>query len=282
MPAATLSAQLYSLRDRLAADRDATLLRLAGIGFGHVEPFGLGAPDRTRSERSASARALRSALDAAGLSVSAVHAALPRDAAELAEECAILGTATAFVPHPRLVDGFDEDTFADPGRVDALADVLATAAEALAPHGVRLGYHNHWFEWARLPDGTTGHDRFWSRAGDRLAAEVDLYWAAAGEPSRPRCCRTWATACSPCTSRTAPPSPGRRRHRSAAAPSTSSPCCANTAGSAGTWPRSTPPSWTPSTCSRSTPQRWWRPGCRAGEHRCGRGPPWLPAGWTRT
>ncbi|CAM02532.1 sugar phosphate isomerase/epimerase [Saccharopolyspora erythraea NRRL 2338] len=180
MPAATLSAQLYSLRDRLAADRDATLLRLAGIGFGHVEPFGLGAPDRTRSERSASARALRSALDAAGLSVSAVHAALPRDAAELAEECAILGTATAFVPHPRLVDGFDEDTFADPGRVDALADVLATAAEALAPHGVRLGYHNHWFEWARLPDGTTGHDRFWSRAGDRLAAEVDLYWAAAG------------------------------------------------------------------------------------------------------
>ncbi|GAA2788611.1 sugar phosphate isomerase/epimerase [Saccharopolyspora taberi] len=174
-----LSAQLYSVRDQLAADRAGTLARLAAIGFRHVEPFGLGAPERTVAERLADARALRDELDAAGLAVSAVHAAAPDDVAELAEECGILGADTAFIPHPRLVPGFDTDAFADPSRVDAFADALGTLARNAAGHGLRLGYHNHWFEWAPLPDGTTGHDRFWSRAGEDLLAEVDVYWAVA-------------------------------------------------------------------------------------------------------
>ncbi|RKT87504.1 Sugar phosphate isomerase/epimerase [Saccharopolyspora antimicrobica] len=171
-----LSVQLYSVRDQLAADRPATLAKLAAIGFRHVEPFGLGSPDRTPAERLTAARSLRTDLDAAGLAVSAVHAGLPGDLAELEEECAILGADTAFVPHPRLVPGFGEETFADPARVDAFADVLGAAAESAE---LRLGYHNHWFEWARLPDGTTGYDRFWQRTSASLLAELDVYWAVA-------------------------------------------------------------------------------------------------------
>lgn len=172
-----LSVQLYSIRDQLARDRVEALSRLAEIGFRHVEPFGLGSPDLTFAERLAAARALRTCLRGAGLSVSAVHTALPASVAELAEECAVVGTDTAIIAHPKLVPGFDDQTFCNTRAVDAFADRLAEAAQEAAAHGLRIGYHNHWFEWARLPDGTAGWDRFWSRTGDEVVAEVDLYWA---------------------------------------------------------------------------------------------------------
>ncbi|MFC7339985.1 sugar phosphate isomerase/epimerase family protein [Saccharopolyspora griseoalba] len=177
-----LSVQLYSVRDLLSADQPGTLARLAEIGYRHVEPFGLGALHESHDERLVRARRLRRDLDAAGLGVSAVHAALP-DAEQLAEECEIVGADTAFVPHPRQVPGFDAETFDDPGRLDAFADAIGAAVEAV---DLRLGYHNHWFEWAVLPDGTTAFDRFWSRAHRDLLAELDVYWAVAAgaDPGR--------------------------------------------------------------------------------------------------
>ncbi len=175
---APLSVQLYSLRDQLAADQNATLQRLAELGFRYVEPFGLGSPEKPYIERLAAARSLRKALDAAGLTVSAVHAAVPPRIAELAEECAVLETRTVIIPHPKLVPGFDAGTFTDADRVDAFAGTITELAQHGATHGLQLGYHNHWFEWARMPDGTPGWDRFWSRAGENVLAEVDLYWAA--------------------------------------------------------------------------------------------------------
>ncbi|WP_406690433.1 sugar phosphate isomerase/epimerase [Saccharopolyspora sp. ID03-671] len=172
----TLSVQLYSVRDELAADQPGTLSRLAEIGFRHVEPFGLGSLTRSQDERLAAARELRADLDAAGLAVSATHAALP-SVAELAEECAELGADTAFIPHPRQVPGFGEETFGDTASLDAFADTLGQAA-ADAPPGLTLGYHNHWFEWAPLPGGPA-YDRFWQRTHSDLRAELDAYWAQA-------------------------------------------------------------------------------------------------------
>ncbi|MER7717644.1 sugar phosphate isomerase/epimerase [Streptomyces flaveolus] len=189
-----MSVQLFSVRDQLTADPAAALEGLARIGFRHVEPFGLCAPDRPATERLAEVRELRTALDAAGLAVSAVHAGLPANLGELVEECGELGADTVFVPHPHMVAGpipFDEDTFtgvagpAGPAALDAFAAHLGAAAEELAAHGLRLGYHNHWFEWAPLSDGSTAWDRFWSRTGDTLSAELDVYWtvAAGADPA---------------------------------------------------------------------------------------------------
>ncbi|MFD7920007.1 sugar phosphate isomerase/epimerase family protein [Streptomyces sp. NPDC059740] len=182
--AAPLSVQLFSVRDALEADPDAALARLAETGFQHVEPYGLCRPDRTPAENLVAVRHLRAALDRAGLGVSAVHAGLPEDLGQLAEACAALEADTVFVPHPHMVTAaspFDEATFTsgDTTALDAFAARLGEAAAAADTHGLRLGYHNHWFEWAILPDGTTAWDRFWSRAGEHLAAEVDLYWVAA-------------------------------------------------------------------------------------------------------
>ncbi|RRO19967.1 sugar phosphate isomerase/epimerase [Saccharopolyspora rhizosphaerae] len=172
----TLSVQLYSVRDQIAADQPGTLARLAELGFRHVEPFGLGSLGKSQAERLAATRELRADLDAAGLAVSAVHAALP-SVAELAEECAELGADTAFIPHPRQVPGFGENTFTDAAAVDAFADALGQAV-AEAPDELALGYHNHWFEWAELPTGPA-YDRFWQRTHRGLLAELDVYWAVA-------------------------------------------------------------------------------------------------------
>ncbi|MEB3371219.1 sugar phosphate isomerase/epimerase family protein [Saccharopolyspora mangrovi] len=172
----TLSVQLYSVRDQLAAEQPATLARLAEIGFRYVEPFGLGSLGTSQAERLAATRKLRADLDAAGLAVSAVHAALP-SVAELAEECAELGAETAFIPHPRQIPGFGEETFADTAALDAFADVLGQAA-ADAPDGLALGYHNHWFEWAEVAGGAA-YDRFWQRTHPGVLAELDVYWAVA-------------------------------------------------------------------------------------------------------
>ncbi|RCV55507.1 sugar phosphate isomerase/epimerase family protein, partial [Marinitenerispora sediminis] len=161
-----------------AADPDAALARLAETGFRAVEPFGLGVPAIAADERLARARKLRGSLDAAGLGVSAVHCGLPADLGALAEEVAALGADTAYIAVPGMVPGFDNDVFGDADRLAAFADTLNAAAETLAASGVRLGYHNHEFEWARLPDGRYGYDVFWSLADDRLVAELDVYWAA--------------------------------------------------------------------------------------------------------
>ncbi|MFC0112496.1 sugar phosphate isomerase/epimerase family protein [Kibdelosporangium aridum] len=178
-----LSVQLFSVRDRLATDLSGTLADLAKQGFRFVEPFGLGSPGLEPGQRVAIATQVRGVLDGLGLGVSAVHAGLTAadDLAGsvelLARECREFGTDTVFVPHPRLVPGHDENSFADANRVTDLARVLTEAADRATDLGLRLGYHNHWFEWSDLGDGTTGYQRFWSAAGSALLAEVDMLWA---------------------------------------------------------------------------------------------------------
>ncbi|GGU41574.1 sugar phosphate isomerase/epimerase family protein [Streptomyces coeruleorubidus] len=177
---ARLSVQLYSVREALTSDLAGTLARIADLGYRHVEPFGFGRWNATPAERVERARELRAALDAAGLTVSSVHAALSDgNLAPLAEECRVLGTDTVFVPVPELVEGFERNVFGDADHVSAFAARLTAASEELAGHGINLGYHNHEFEWTKLPDGRAGYDVFWELAGERLLAELDVYWATA-------------------------------------------------------------------------------------------------------
>lgn len=175
----TLSVQLYSVHESLAADRPGTLDRLAGLGYRYVEPFALGYWNTPADELASTARALRADLDTAGLAVSSVHTAVPADSqSALVEVCRILGTDTAFVPIPFLVEGFDGQTFEDRDAVTVFAGRLNSASRELAGAGIRLGYHNHHFEWSQLPDGASAFDVLWDLLDPDILAEVDVYWAA--------------------------------------------------------------------------------------------------------
>ncbi|MFF0085974.1 hypothetical protein ACFYR1_40710 [Streptomyces canus] len=131
---------------------------------------------------------MRADLDEANLGVSSVHIAVSADSqASAIETSRILGTDTAVVPIPWLVDGFDERALASHDGVRAFAGRLNEAARELAGAGIRLGYHNRHFEWARLPDGAHAFDVLWDLLDPEVLAEVDVCWAAvAGPRTRPR------------------------------------------------------------------------------------------------
>ena len=171
------SVQLYSLRDQLAEDLEGSLDRLVQIGLTHVEAFGF--VDR--------APALRAALDARGLVAPTGHAPLlsdelwtpygtvPAPAPELVfEAAAVLGVSTVFEP------------FVDPARwltregVDDIADRLNAAAETAAGFGLTVGYHNHAQEFVASFDGVSAYEYVIGRLDDRVAIELDLFWAETG------------------------------------------------------------------------------------------------------
>jgi sugar phosphate isomerase/epimerase len=179
----TIGLQLYTLRDDLErGSRAAVLERVAGLGVQSVEPFGFLRGDLGPAEQLAEARALRAEAEAAGLAISSTHTSIPEDADRLFEDLAEAGIPVAVAPVPEAVAGFTRDAFGDPDALARLAERLSALADVAERHGARVAYHNHWFEWAPLPDGRLGYDVLWELVDPRVIAEVDLYWAqAAGQ-----------------------------------------------------------------------------------------------------
>lgn len=159
--------QLYTLRDE-PGDRRALLDRAAALGVESVEGFGL---DLAGSDRLTLARDLRADVEAAGLALSSLHAAVPADGAERAfEALAETGADALVLPVTEALGGFDRDVLSTPGGVARYGARLSELADVAAAAGVRVGYHNHWWEWP-------GYDALWEHTDPRVLAEIDLYWA---------------------------------------------------------------------------------------------------------
>jgi sugar phosphate isomerase/epimerase len=165
-----LSVQLYSVRDAFAADPGGTLQRLAAIGFTQVEPYGV----------VENAEALRAGLPANGLTAPTAHARLIG-----ADQHAVFATAAelgiGLVIDPMVVP----ERWQDAAAVAATADALNAAAEVAAEHGLRVGYHNHWWELESRLDGRSAFEVFADRLDPAVALEVDTYWATAGGEDAP-------------------------------------------------------------------------------------------------
>jgi sugar phosphate isomerase/epimerase len=159
-----LALQLYTLRDQLPAGRKAVLQAVKGFGYGAVEPYDV----RTDPE------ALRADLDEAGLAVCSVHArALGDEAPALLAGARTVGADTVIVP------SVPAERFADGDAVTALAGELNEAAARAADQGLRLGYHNHAFEFS-VTGAKTGLETLADALDPGVLLEVDTYWAAVG------------------------------------------------------------------------------------------------------
>ncbi len=176
-----VSVQLYSVRDHLA-DLDGTLARLVEAGAQAVEPFWI-------LDESG---ALATALARHGLRAPTAHAPF------LSDEILFQGTAIAMPPPERFFEAaralgvevlFDpmvqRERWRSRDQVLEIAERLNRLAEVAEPMGLRLGLHNHSFEFHEVIDGAPAYEWFASQLDDRVALELDIFWAATASQDVP-------------------------------------------------------------------------------------------------
>ncbi|BBH71336.1 xylose isomerase [Actinoplanes sp. OR16] len=175
VPRDQISVQLYTLRNQLSIDLEASLAELAEIGYTRVEHAGF--VGRTAAQ-------FRAALDNAGLRATSGHVGIPQpfnaDTWKRAlEDAAIVGNK--YIVHPFFGQG-PNGPIRDGAVYRAFAADLNKAGELARRAGLSFGYHNHHAEFFRQ-NGTsrTGFDILTGETDPRLVhLEVDLFWAFRG------------------------------------------------------------------------------------------------------
>lgn len=158
--------QLYSLREALAQDFEATVRAVADIGYVGVEPFG-GMPGGL-----ANSAALFRELD---LEVCSSHVPFPdEDNRE-----AVLAIAEAYGLERVCIAFLPPDKFANAEAIKQTCQELNQAGEFASANGLRLGYHNHWWEYKQL-NGVNSLDLMLSELDDSVFLQIDTYWVQVG------------------------------------------------------------------------------------------------------
>lgn len=173
-----ISVQLYSLREEAKKDFVGVLKQVAAMGYVGVEPAGL---------HGMAPRDVRKVLDDLGLKVSSIHGPLP--APENVNEVVDTAGALGYTFH---VAGYGPDQFASEAGTLKAAEAFQRAAELLKPHGLRFGFHNHWWEFDKQFGGKTPYEILLDRAPDAFS-ELDTYWCAVGGDDPASVLRTYGT-----------------------------------------------------------------------------------------
>lgn len=157
--------QLYTLRNEMRRDPEGTVARIAEIGFGEIEWWG---------EYGRTPQQLRALLDRHRLRAPAWHLAPELLEATRLDET--LRTAEAMghrhlivawlPPQQRTADGFKR-----------VGELLSNAGRRLATAGIRTGYHNHDFEFARIGNETVWDVLLANTDASVVDLELDCYWA---------------------------------------------------------------------------------------------------------
>jgi sugar phosphate isomerase/epimerase len=195
--APSVSVQLYSLGSLPANDPAGVIARLSSMGYEEVEPVvttEVGVSDEmldylksmgaSESDIPASVDvpALKRALDEHGMTAPSIHVELPEgDTVEaILDTSELLGSTLLvcpglFNPEARAMEAFD-----DLDRIKRLAERFNVATEHARSRGMRVGYHNHHWEFGTDFDGRSGLEVFYELTEPDVFAEIDVYWAHAG------------------------------------------------------------------------------------------------------
>jgi sugar phosphate isomerase/epimerase len=171
------SIQLYTLAKEFQENPGLSLDKLAAIGLRNVEAFDfVGRPTEVRA-----------ALDSSGLVAPTGHAPLLSDALwtpdgaiptpapeEVFAAAAEIGITTVIDPFVAVERWLTEDGVAD------IADRLNAAADVAGTFGLQVGYHNHAQEFLAVFEGQTAFERLVALTDERVAIELDLFWAETG------------------------------------------------------------------------------------------------------
>jgi sugar phosphate isomerase/epimerase len=178
VPPGQISIQLFTLRDQLAIDLEGTLAALAEIGYTRVEHAGF--VGRTVEE-------FKAALDAAGLRATSGHVQIPQpfDPAAWSASLADANTlGSKYIVHPFFgIDFGTGEVVRETAPWRAFARDMNRAGRMARGAGLKLGYHNHNWEFFRLTDdpSRTAYDVFTDATDpDLVHLELDLFWATRG------------------------------------------------------------------------------------------------------
>lgn len=155
--------QLYTLRNEMSADFEGTLARVAELGYKEMEFAGYFGRSPAQ---------VRQILDRNGMSSPAAHIqlqALRDDLEGEIERAAILGQKYIVVP----ILPANQRSVSDYQRT---ANYLNTAGEVSQKLGIKMGYHNHSFEFEET-DGRIPYDILLEETeADLVDMELDLFW----------------------------------------------------------------------------------------------------------
>ncbi len=156
------SIQLYSVREETAKDFAGVLNKLGEIGYTGVEFAGYG---------TLTAQEMKKLLTDNNLKSVGSHVGYKKLTETLDAELEynnVLGTEYIVCPHAEIKT-----------REAALqyAESLSAIAEKVEAAGMKFGYHNHAFEFAKDGDEYL-LDVFYKNASKKVFMQLDLYWAA--------------------------------------------------------------------------------------------------------
>jgi sugar phosphate isomerase/epimerase len=163
-----LGMQLYTVRTEMEKSVDATLAKVAAIGYKEVEFAGYFT--RTPGQ-------IRDALKQNGLTAPAAHVDYPSLAADKLP--AVIETAHT-IGHQYLVNPWiDESLRKEPDIWKRVAETFNRAGAATKKAGIQFAYHNHHFEFAPV-NGKLPYELLLEQCDPNLVKmELDLCWISA-------------------------------------------------------------------------------------------------------
>lgn len=168
--------QLYSLRQQIPKDVPGVIAKVAAAGYKEVETFNY---TKAKGYWGMDAKAFHDLLKSNGLKTPSGHydmnkffgSGTTEDLDAYIEAANITGQSHVIIPS---INGSFIKTADD---CKAIADKMTKAAEICKKGGVKLGYHNHNFEWKPLEGGGTFYDTILDNTDAKMITmEMDIYW----------------------------------------------------------------------------------------------------------
>lgn len=160
-----IGVQLYTVRDQMALNPEATIAKVAELGYKEIEFAGYF--DRT-------AKQIKNTLDQEGLSAPSTHVDISETQSDklkaLIEYSNIVGHKYIIVPFlpPNFRNSLD--------KFKMLADQFSEIGEECNRGGIKFAYHNHEFEFDEI-EGVRLFDYLLSQVDENLLTmQMDLHW----------------------------------------------------------------------------------------------------------